>query len=206
MTSRDGQPQVRRGRYKEMIAFDIETLDKEPFPNAVTAAAVYDGKGIARYFVFKTSVSPDASMEDDEKQRAEFLSIMDRAPSLCSFNGIQFDIRFLRVAWSLPDAQIKAWVLKTFDVFEISRLSMGRYFSLSKILEKNQLESKSGSGADAIKLARDCKWEELGSYCLQDTKVTYMMSTLPVIMLPLHTTRRQIIVLDRTTWTLFNLY
>ncbi len=96
--------------------------------------------------------------------------------------------------------------MKTFDVFELSRLALGRYFSLSKILEKNQIESKSGTGAEAIKLAQEMRWEELGSYCLQDTKVTHMLSKLQVIMLPLHTVKKQMIVLDRDSTSLFNLY
>jgi len=198
----------RRGRYKEMVAFDIETLSKEPYENAVTAAAVYDSSGTGKYFVFKTSVKddPEADPVSDAAAKEEFLSILDRAPSLCSFNGIQFDIRYMRIAWNLPENQIRDWVLKTFDVFEASRLALGRFFSLSKVLAKNSLESKSGSGADAIKLAQDHKWDELGSYCLQDTKVTYIFSTQPTIVLPLHTSKKQMIVMDRNSKSLFELY
>ncbi len=54
----------RRGSYKEMVAFDIEILDKKPSPNVVTAAAVYDGKGLNKYFVLKTSVTQDASEDE----------------------------------------------------------------------------------------------------------------------------------------------
>lgn len=199
---------ARRGRYKEMVAFDIETLSKEPYENAVTAAAVYDSSGTGKYFVFKTSVGddPEADAESDAKAREEFLSILDKAPSLCSFNGIKFDITFMRIAWNLPDDQIRGWVLKTFDVFEASRLALGRYFSLSQVLDKNSLESKSGSGADAIKLAQKHNWEELGSYCLQDTKVTYILSTQSTIVLPVHTTKQQMIVIDRNSKSLFELY
>ena len=198
-----------RGRYlRGMVAFDIETLDKEPFPNAVTAAAVYGGPSFSKYFVFRTSVGddPHADREADERAKAEFLSILDNAPCLCSFNGIQFDMRFMRVAWGLPAEKIESWVLKTFDVFEASRLALGWHFSLSKFLEVNMMESKSGKGSDAIKLARNHRWEELGTYCLQDTKVTYILSTHDLIVFPVTAMRKKTMVIDRSNTTLFSLY
>lgn len=43
---------------------------------------------------------------------------------------------------------------------------------------------KTGSGADAVALAREGKWDELAEYCMQDTKKTYQVSSLQYIMLP----------------------
>jgi hypothetical protein len=191
-----------------MVAFDIETLDKEPFPNAVTAAAVYGGPSFSKYFVFRTSVGDDpyADPEADEKAKAEFLSILDNAPCLCSFNGIQFDMRFMRVAWGLPAEQIEGWVLKTFDAFEVVRLGVQKYFSLSDFLKFNMIESKSGKGSDAIGLARRHEWEELGAYCLQDTKVTYILSTHDVIVVPLKYKNGTAMVLEKSNSSLFSLF
>lgn len=191
-----------------MVAFDIETLDKEPFPNAVTAAAVYSGARLSRYFVFKTSVGddPDADLQIDEESKREFIEILDKAPCLCSYNGIQFDMRFMRVAWNVPAEKLEAWILKTFDAFEACRLGLGRYFPLSKLLDLNQIESKSGSGAEAIRLAREHRWDELGEYCLQDTKVTYLLSLQDVILYPIQNNKRKLVVINRLSSGLFSLY
>ncbi len=57
-------------------------------------------------------------------------------------------------------------------------------FPLRALLELNGLPGKTGSGADAIQLARDGNWESLGEYCLNDTRVTHRVSTLDRIRLP----------------------
>lgn len=74
---------------------------------------------------------------------------------------------------------------------------------MSKVLERNNLEGKTGSGADAIVLAREHEWEKLGAYCLQDTKVTYLLSTQRVVMLPLRTQKNQIVAINRYVAGLF---
>ena len=111
----------------------------------------------------------------------------------------------MRVAWGLPAEKIEAWVLKTFNAFEVVRLGMQRYFSLSDFLKFNMIESKSGKGSDAIGLARKHKWKELGSYCLQDTKVTCILSTHDIIVVPM-TYNEKAIVLERSNSSLFTLF
>lgn len=208
MTAQAHSARRARGKLAGVVAFDIETLDRAPAPNAVTAAAVYDPSGASKYFLFRTSVGDDPSADSsaDAAAREEFLGILDRAPSLCSFNGIQFDMRFMRVAWGLPDEQVEKWVLKTFDVFEASRLALGRYFALSRVLELNGLEAKTGSGADAIRLAREHRWEELGEYCLQDTRVTHLLCTVGEIALPLHLPKQRRVFADPGDPGLFKVY
>ena len=73
-----------------MVAFDIETEGFDPHKQRITAAAVHDGLGLSKVYVFK---GEDA--EEDAALRDEFLSILDAAPRLCAFNWVRFDIPYI---------------------------------------------------------------------------------------------------------------
>ena len=51
------------------------------------------------------------------------------------------------------------------------------------------LDSKTGTGGDAVALAREGRWDELGAYCRQDTVKTRAVSCLETIRLPLKSGR-----------------
>jgi hypothetical protein len=174
-----------------LVAFDIETEGFNPLKERITAAAVY-GQDLSKVFIFKG--------EDDLALRDEFLAILDAAPLLCAFNGVRFDIPFIIKSWKLDPALADRWVRKTVDVFEASKLGLQKTFKLSLLLEVNGLESKSGSGAEAVLLAREKKWEELGAYCLQDTRLTYLVTTQLIVTLP-----NTLVVMDRTCPSMFKL-
>jgi hypothetical protein len=161
-----------------MLAFDIETTGLDARACAVTAACVY-GDGVASTYLFRNE-DPAA----DLLERERFMAELDAAPRLCAFNGVRFDVPFLHVAWGVPDARVEGWALKTFDVYEACKLALNSTFPLSRLLLLNGLESKSGSGLEAIELARSGRWEALGDYCMQDTRLTYLVSTQARILLP----------------------
>jgi hypothetical protein len=202
-----------------MVAFDIETMGLDPKLHRVTAACLYGamdgprpgqqilrdadtpGPHVVRTFVF-TNDDPEA----DLALREEFMALLDSARSLCAFNGVRFDIPFLQVAWGIPPSRVEAWIVKTFDVYEACKLGLNSTFSLDKLLAANNLESKSGSGLHAIHLAKTGQWEALGSYCMQDTRMTYLVSSQNAISLPLHTVRGKRLVLDRASPALFVLW
>ena len=181
-----------------MVAFDIETTGLDPSVCVVTAACVY-GEGVEETFLFKGE-----SEAEDAEGRVRFLGLLDAAPRLCSFNGIRFDIPFLHAAWRLSPERVEAWVLKTFDVFEACKLGLNTTFSLNHLLFANRMESKSGSGGQAIMLAQTKQWDALGAYCMQDTRLTYLVSSQRVIALPLllKSSQRQFAI-DRTSSALF---
>ena len=182
-----------------MVAFDIETLGFDPKTKRITAAAVYDGNGLSKIFVFKGE-------EGDAALRDEFLAILDSAPRLCAFNGVRFDIPYIIKHWGLDPARAHDWVRKTVDVFEASKLGLQQTFKLSQLLSVNDMESKSGSGAEAVLLAEEGRWEELGAYCMQDTRLTYLVTAQMAVILPLHTPARQRLVMDRTHPSVFRLW
>ena len=173
---------------RTMLAFDIETTGTDPAgrdndgePIRITCACVCDGNGYTETFLFK---GEDAA--EDQRLREQLVARLDAAPRLCAFNGIRFDIPFMVRSWGLPAAVHEAWVRKTVDVFEASKLALGRTFPLSKLLSANGLESKSGTGLHAIHLAKTGQWQELGDYCMQDTRLTHAVSSQYHVRLPLH--------------------
>lgn len=158
-----------------MLAFDLETLGPDVRIHDATCAAVYDpDAGIERYFIFKPP-------RDDPE---DFMRLLDGADRLCAFNGARFDIPVIERCFG-PDAErVRRWRLKLHDVFETCKLALGVTFSLQSLLELNRIPGKTGSGADAIQMALDGQLEDLGAYCLNDTKRTYQVSSLPRILLP----------------------
>ena len=167
---------------RSMLAFDIETEGLDPSRHAVTCACVYNGQGVAETFLFKRE-----DPLEDELAKERFLARLDGAPRLCAFNGVRFDIPFLAKAWGLPPARAGLWVRKTVDVFETCKLGLGKTFGLDRLLAANGLESKTGTGLHAVQLAREREWDKLGAYCMQDTRLTYLVTCQHQVALPLHT-------------------
>ena len=92
---------------------------------------------------------------------------------------------FLQHKYNLSAARVGGWLLKLFDVYEACRLAYGAGFSLNALLACNGMESKTGTGAEAVALARQGRWDELGAYCRMDTVKTREVSSLACIRLPL---------------------
>jgi hypothetical protein len=163
-----------------MLAFDIETTGLNPRDSVVTCACAFDpDAGIDRIFFF----GYDGSSEDADTPEV-FFALLDRADRLCAFNGVRFDLPFLQARYGLSDSRIGAWVLKLCDLYEAGRLGFGSAYSLNALLAANGLDAKTGCGADAILLAREGRWRELGEYCRQDTIKTHSVSGLSRVLLP----------------------
>ena len=157
-----------------MLAFDIETTGLDPLKHRITCAAVYDPeRGIERCFIFEKGESPE-----------DFMALLDESPVLCAFNGAGFDIPFIHAYFKADNRRVSSWREKLHDVYEGCRAALAVTFPLQKLLELNGIPGKTGSGGDAIKLAEDSRWDELADYCLNDTRRTHAVSTLPLIKIP----------------------
>jgi len=157
-----------------MLSFDIETTGLDPREHRITCAAVFDpDREIERCFVFEKGDDPE-----------EFMAILDSSPVLCAFNGAGFDIPFIHSFFKVDNRRVAAWREKLHDVYEGCRSALAVTFPLQKLLELNKIPGKTGSGADAIQLARDARWDELAEYCLNDVRSTHAVSTLPLIQIP----------------------
>jgi hypothetical protein len=155
-----------------MLAFDLETTGLDPRVCEITCASAW-GDGVQESFIFPTGDEPEA-----------FMQLLDAAERLCCFNGVRFDIPFMQARWAVPPERVAAWRVKVHDVFEGCRLGLGLTFSLNALLSVNGRAAKTGSGAEAVEMAKAGRWEELGAYCLADARLTHGVSSLARIRLP----------------------
>jgi len=164
-----------------MLAFDLETTGLDPEVDDVTCACAYDpdaGVDLTFFFQGGDGDTPEA-----------FFALLDGAPRLCAFNGARFDLPFLQARYGIPDARVGRWALKLYDLYEACRLGFDSGFSLNAVLGANGMDCKTGTGGDAVVLAREGRWEELGAYCRQDTVKTREVSCLASVRLPLRSGR-----------------
>lgn len=157
-----------------MLAFDLETTGLDPHKDTITCAAVYDpGAGLERVFFFVKGDAPE-----------DFMALLDQATTLCAFNGASFDIPFIVASFSPPAARVAKWRLKLLDVYVACKWGLGVTFPLQALLEQNGLAGKTGTGGDAVRLFQQGRWDELGSYCLNDTRMTHHVSSRVPVLLP----------------------
>lgn len=164
-----------------MLAYDIETTGLSRTRDIITVVCVY-GHGCGEHGRVFNFLYPDKF----EENREELLALLDAAPQLASFNGVRFDAPFIQSYLCVDPARVGAWIQKTFDVWEISKTMLRMTFKMDKLLHVNGFESKSGSGLQAIEWAKDERmWPVLEQYCLDDARLTYEVSMLRNIVLPL---------------------
>jgi predicted PolB exonuclease-like 3'-5' exonuclease len=157
-----------------MLAFDLETTGLDPAKHTITCACVCDPeRHFERAFLFHLGDDPE-----------EFMRLLDDADRLCAFNGAQFDIPFIERAFRVEPKRGVAWRMKLHDVYEACRLALGITFPLQDMLELNGIPGKTGSGAEAVQLASEGRWDELKAYCLNDAVKTHQVSSLSRIVLP----------------------
>ncbi len=156
-----------------MLAFDIETEGLNSTEHRIIVASVYDpDHGIERTFNFLADPSKFQS------EREEFIRTLDEAPSLCSFNGVRFDIPFIASRFDVNPQKQGEWVLKTLDLFEVCKLCFGSSCSLKNLLAANGLEQKSSHGLQAVEWARQGNWKDVEDYCMRDAVLTHQVSKL----------------------------
>jgi hypothetical protein len=149
-----------------MLSFDIETTGLDPREAVVTCAcACAPDAGVSATFLAGEEgvpLEPGRVMD-----LGEFFRLMDRAGTLCAFNGARFDVPFLQTVYGIDDARVGGWQLKLRDLYEGTYRAFGSAFSLNALLAANGAESKTGTGREAIALARLGEWRKLGDYCMQ---------------------------------------
>lgn len=164
----------------KMLAFDIETTGLSFYKDSITCACIYDpdsNKEICYHFTQATA--------EEQRQRAEeFMTELDGAEKLCTFNGIQFDIPFIQVQFKAHPDRVAMWLLKTVDIFHYCKSLYNRTFSLDTALIRNNLKTKTSNGCEAIRMAKEGKLDELRDYCMMDTKLTHQLTMLPYFSVP----------------------
>lgn len=192
-----------------MLSVDIETEGLNKYVDRITVACVYDPElCICRSFNFITGVSNNHSIQDgrviDQQNPTpqelcsqedfhenpamikDFLSELDRADSICTFNGIRFDLPFIIHRFGVPESRYREWFVKTIDYFEVCKLVFSSTCSLDRLLSANgTVQTKTASGLQAIEWAREGRWIDLVEYCMMDAILAYNVSVKHIVKLPL---------------------
>ena len=161
-----GWPVLIGADARRVFAIDIETTGVER-DCALTCVCTWDG-ALGRTWFFRTPAESDES-------KAEIMARMDAAEFLLAFGGARFDLPVLARCFEAGPAVLGAWMRKLVDPLYVAPvvLGVGSGQKLDEFLRRNGMPGKSGSGAHAVELARDGRWDELGDYCLDDARLTY---------------------------------
>lgn len=157
-----------------MLSFDIETTGLKVSEGAVVTLVCveeYDTKLRWKYEFAKARVEHRDQPEKVQALLDRLVEHFDEADSLCGFNAIRFDIPFLQEAFKLPKAKADAWKRKTYDILEQCRDLYDHTFSLNLLCKTNSIPVKISSGLEAIKMAKEHRWNELLEYCEADVNI-----------------------------------
>jgi hypothetical protein len=169
-----------------MLAWDVETSGLQARTSLLTVATTYSPERQMIYqFAILNSQGKLVKAPDFDIKKEAFMKELDDAPMLAGFNTIGFDLKFITIAFQIPPERVMKWLLKSLDIFEASKQACGRTFGLNAVLDLNGLTSKSGSGMQAVHQANAGLFKELGDYCMDDSRLTYLISTRKRIALPM---------------------
>lgn len=141
--------------------FDLETQNiftdvdsREPTALDVSVASLYD-----------TGTETYTTVTIDEIEK--LWPIIEKADALVGYNSNHFDIPLLNKYYPGDLTTIKS-----IDILESIRTSLGRRLRLDSIAEATIGTKKSSNGLQAVRWWREGKINEIKKYCQQDVKVT----------------------------------
>lgn len=170
-----------------MLAFDIECTGLNMYSDRITVASVYDPDSVP-----PIKHTYNFMVGDVQGNIEAFLDTLDRADTLCAFNGVKFDLPFIIERFHVKQERYVPWFLKLFDYFEVCRLVFGSSCSLNNLLIANDEEVKTSSGMQAVIWAEEGQWEKLEEYCMADTMLTWKISTRPDVIIPLTRKKKRV--------------
>ena len=160
-----------------MLVLDIETLGllfMTPLP-PITCVCLYD-EDTKRQYRLRMHRTPEY-----HANAALIRSLLRGARHIVGYNAVLFDLEYLRRSLHVPSEEHEAWVKKCVDPFLAMKCALQRTCKLQVLLQWNNLGSKTGTGGDAVQLAKDGRWDELLDYCMADVRLTHELCTLPWI-------------------------
>lgn len=155
------------------LAVDIETTGLGP-DCQLTCVCAWDGNidGDSNSNCAKGEMWFFRTPEEFRCSKDAIIARLNATGLIYAYNGAHFDIPVLGRCLGHP---IGPWMAKLVDPLYAARALLGSGFTmpLNAFLQLNSLPSKSGSGAHAVQLALEHRWGELGSYCMDDTRLTF---------------------------------
>ena len=141
--------------------------------------------------------TPDADLDSDDVFTYQFWPdkiargapyalldvILDNARRIVVYNGL-FDLKVLA---HNRKSVFDLWNAKLFDPYKLIRMEGLGNWRLQALLEANELQSKAGSGLDAVSWWNKgdvCSLDLLAQYNAQDVQLLAQLCQLPQIMLP----------------------
>lgn len=141
-----------------ILVYDIETVG-EMGPNFVENMDLT----IAGVYSYRRDEYMGYTPDDAEDMNEEF----KKADLLVGYNSDHFDAPILNKYMSFDLTAVPS-----LDLLTYVRAQTGRRIKLDSIAGATLSEYKSGSGAEAMDLYREGRWQELRKYCLDDVKIT----------------------------------
>lgn len=148
------------------VALDIETTGLS-LADTLTCIAI-----AGRDHCWTWCTGPGYNHEET-KEAVEYQ--LNTAARILTYNGAAFDIPFLQKHFAWSDETVGSYMAKLIDPLYAARALLGYEAcpKLSEVLLLNGIQPKTASGAEAIVMAREGRWEELADYCANDTRITY---------------------------------
>lgn len=110
----------------------------------------------------------------------ELLDAFDSADLIVGYNSLDFDMPLLCKHYGPKGARrYLDHRVKSLDIFSRVRAATNQWPKLDELLAANHLGSKSGDGAQAIKLWEENRRDELQQYCMMDVQRTAELALLP---------------------------
>lgn len=119
---------------------------------------------------------------------SELLDMFDAADLIVAYNGLSFDFPVLRKHYGVSKAASERYLhhrLKVHDpMTRIAAATDTPFFKLSRLLEANQLPSKTGHGLEAIRMWEEGNRTELQEYCKNDVRALGQLVHLTTLKAP----------------------
>lgn len=143
------------------IIFDLETQNtfSEVGSNDSTALDI----SVASVYDCETKTYTTVTVDEINK----LWPIIEKADALVGYNSNHFDIPLLNKYYPGDLA-----LIKSIDILEDIRLSLGRRLRLDNVAEATIGAKKSADGLQAVRWWREGKIKEIMKYCEQDVRVT----------------------------------
>ncbi len=143
------------------VIFDLETQNifqevgsSDPAALDISVGSFYD-----------SATDKYLTLSVDEIEKA--WPLLEQADALVGYNSNHFDIPLLNKYYPGDLTQIKS-----IDILESIRASLGRRLRLDSIAEATIGAKKSANGLQAVRWWKEGKIDEIKKYCEQDVKVT----------------------------------
>ena len=171
-----------------MLSVDIETMGLE-HQHPMTMVCLYDPEQkIQKAYPFVACLDSTTFAVTNHDlfhtMCEDLVNMLDAADSICCYNGIEFDLPFIAAKCLVSDQKLAQWILKTVDVFFTVKYTIHRFYKLDRLLACNKFACKSGSGKQAIELAKSGDIQSLKSYCMMDAKLTWDLTQKEQVFLP----------------------